>query len=144
MIRYRRFIAAATLAAFLSVASAAITWSQTTTPRPRPMHSKVTPQEKQQSNAAISEAIQQLTAAQGALSNPAAASGDVTAALSSLSQALPIYHGWRVKAMGQCKRAIRQLSHPKRASLAQGSIATALTDANTALQNAGNEVNEAG
>lgn len=145
VIRFRRFIAVATIAAFLSTVGASITWSQVPTPTPkhRGLHSKITPQEKQQSNADISQAIQQLTAAQGALSNPAAASGDVTEALSSLSQALPIYHGYRVKAMGQCKRAIRQLSRPKRAAMAQGSIATALSDANAALQNAGDEVNEA-
>jgi len=140
--RYQRYITAAALAVILSTSFAATAWSQTNVP-PR-LHTRITPQQKQASNQLISAAITQLSGAQSALGggNAAGASAEVNVALSDLSQALPIYHGYRVKAMGASKRALRQLSHPKRAAMAQSSIALAISDANTALQNAGDEVNE--
>lgn len=141
MIRYKRILAAAAIAVFLSIAGSAVAWSQA-----RPMHSRVTPAEKQASNQLIAAAITQLQSAQGLLSggNSTGASGEINIAFGDLRQALPIYHGYREKAMQDCRRALFQLAHPRRASLAPGSVSTAITNANLALQNAGDEVNERG
>ena len=140
MIRYRRVVIAALAAALLSAACATTAWSQVV----RPMHSRVTPAEKQSSNNLVSAAITQLSNAQGLLSggNSSGASGEINVALDDLHQALPIYHGYRERAMGECRRALFQLAHPRRASLAPGSVSSALSDANLCLQNAGDEVNE--
>lgn len=143
MTRSTPIFIAAILAAFLTTACATAAWSQTVN---RPMHSKVSPADKQASNQLVSEAIAELTDAEGAYrqgSGPVAYA-NVNTALGELRQALPIYHGYRVKAMHECYRALVQLSHPRRLLLAGATISAALTDANLALQNAGDEVNEQG
>lgn len=140
MILSRRILTAATIAAILCICGSTATWAQTV----RPMHSRVTPAEKQASNQLVGAAITQLQNAQGLLSggNSSGAAAEVNIAFSDLRQALPIYRGYRVRAMNECRRAVFQLAHPRRAALAPGSVSAALGDANLALQNAGDEVNE--
>ncbi|HEX5322993.1 MAG TPA: hypothetical protein VFW40_04345, partial [Capsulimonadaceae bacterium] len=115
MIRFGRILAAAMLAAFLLTAGATIAWSQNN--GQRQLHSKITPAEKQASNNLMSQAVGQLNSAEGVLGggNYSGASAYINNALADMRQALPIYRGWRVKAIEQSRRALRMLLHPKRA-----------------------------
>ncbi|MDR3706933.1 MAG: hypothetical protein P4L33_01425 [Capsulimonadaceae bacterium] len=139
MSRLKLFLAMGLVATFACVAAAPAAWSETATTK-RPLHSKVTPAEKSASDALINQGLTQLTAAQTADNggNLALAVSDLQSAVATMKQALPIYQGYRVKAMRQADRAIRQLSHPKAASKAPAAIA----DANTALQKSASEVTE--
>jgi len=139
MYRFKLLLAAGMLAAFLSVMGATSAWSQTRVHRA--LHSKVTADERQASNNLMSSALTDLSSAQNA-GNSSQASSSLNSAISKMSQALPIYHGYRIKAIGSARRALRQMSRRKGVAKASSSVGQAVSDAKTALQNDGDEVTE--
>ena len=113
-------------------------------------HHVLNPAQKTASDALMSTGLTQLQAAQTALqANPAQAITNLQSAVTSMRQAMPIYKGFREKAIHKATRAMRILSRINGAAGANGTrgaakiqkaraevstlISTAISDAQTAL-----------
>jgi len=111
----------------------------------------ISAQEKQASDQQVSTGLGQEQAALGARQggNEAGALTDLQSALAAMRQALPIYHGYRGHSMGITNHIIKELSNPvqpknpaKKLARLEGQLSTAITDAQTALQNSSTTITE--
>lgn len=104
---------------------------------PEARHMHVTPQQKQASDADISAGLSQLQSAAGELQsgNGGAAMGTLNTAIADLKSALPIYHGYRDRAIGAANHAVMALERNGKRSVMNASerVGKAITDAQTAL-----------
>jgi hypothetical protein len=98
----------------------------------------INPQRKQQSDANIQAGLSQLQSAASALQSGGGSGvvGTLTTAYQDLKQALPIYHGYREKAMGATNHAIKALQRNGKQSVSRASadVGKAIADAQQALQ----------
>lgn len=105
---------------------------------PHPEHKRITPGEKQASDQAMQAGLSQLQAAAGAIQQGGRtqAMADLQSAESSMTSALPIYHGHREEAMHAADRAMKELQRNGKKAQARSaeSVAKAISDADAALR----------
>ena len=65
--------------------------------------------------------------------------GSIQEAVTDMKQALPIYHGWRIKSIHSAEKALADSTTHVGAEVEKASLAKAISDAQTALSNSSAE-----